>query len=285
MGQAGSWRMGLDKRSRTSALIKERRERVGHRSGRSWSWMGVLAAAVTFAGLIGASRVMAADPQSADGGAVKQVEGAVSLEKEQVIEEYDPWEPYNEKMFSFNHDVVDRYVLKPVATAWDKALPDEVQQGFSNAFDNIAAPRRVINNALQGKFKRASNEVFRFLFNTIFGVAGFFDVAKASGFEQSDEDTGQTLAVWGVGPGPYLILPFLPPLTARDAVGLAGDVAMDPMSFFAPLAASFGKRGGDAVNTRSQNLEMYESVEESTVDLYSAVRNAYLVRRQQEIEK
>ncbi|MDE2060251.1 MAG: VacJ family lipoprotein [candidate division NC10 bacterium] len=233
---------------------------------------------------MGASSVMAADPQSTDEGATRQMEGAVSLEKEQV-EEYDPWEPYNEKMFNFNHDMVDRYVLKPVATAWDKVLPTEVQQGFSNAFDNIAVPRRVINNALQGKFKRASNEVFRFLFNTIFGVAGFFDVAKASGLEKSDADTGQTLGKWGVGPGPYVVLPFLPPLTARDGVGLAADVVMDPMSFVAPLASTFGKWGGEAVNTRSQNLEMYESVEESTVDLYSAVRNAYLVRRQQAIEK
>lgn len=257
---------------------------MDYRSGRSWSWKGALIVAVTITGLFSVSSAMAANPQSPDKGAIRQVEGAVSLEKEQ-IEEYDPWEPYNEKMFSFNHDVVDRYVLKPVATAWDKVLPDEVQQGFSNAYDNVTMPRRFVNNALQGKFKKASDEAFRFLFNSIFGIAGFIDVAKAAGLEKSEADTGQTLGKWGVGPGPYLVLPFLPPLTARDAVGLAADVAMNPLSFAAPLAASFGKAGGEAVNTRSENLELYESVEESTVDLYSAVRNAYLQRRQQAIEK
>jgi phospholipid-binding lipoprotein MlaA len=244
--------------------------------------VGALAVAVTIGGLIGASRALAEEPQSTDAVAAQQVKGAASIEMEQ-IEEYDPWEPYNEKMFSFNHDMFDRYLLKPVATGWDKVVPTEVQHGFSNAFNNVAVPKRVINNALQGKFKQATDEVFRFLFNTIFGVAGFFDVAKAAGLEQSDADTGQTLGKWGVGPGPYVILPFLPPLTARDGVGLVADVAMDPMSFVAPLGSTFGKWGGDGINTRSQNLELFQSVEESTVDLYSAVRNAYLQRRQRAI--
>jgi len=256
---------------------------VGHRSGRSWSWIGVLAVAVTITGLFGVSSAMAAEPQPADGDTVRQAEGAVSFEKEQV-EEYDPWEPYNEKMFSFNHDILDRYVLKPVATVWDY-LPDPVQEGLGNAFDNVAMPRRVVNNLLQAKFKGAGTEVARFGVNTTVGVVGFFDVAKKWGFEKSDADTGQTLGKWGVGPGPYFILPLLPPLTVRDAFGLVGDVAMDPINYFAPLAASFGRRAGDTVNSRSQNLELYESVEESTVDLYSAVRNAYLQRRQQAIEK
>jgi phospholipid-binding lipoprotein MlaA len=244
--------------------------------------VGALAVAVTIGGVIGASRALADEPQSTDAVAAQPVKGAASIEMEQV-EEYDPWEPYNEKVFSFNHDVFDRYILKPAATGWDKVVPDEVQHGFSNAFDNVGVPKRFINNALQGKFKSATNEVFRFLFNTIFGVAGFFDVAKAAGLEKSDADTGQTLGKWGVGPGPYVILPFLPPLTARDAVGLAGDVVMDPMSFVAPLASTFGKWGGDGINTRSQNLDLFQSVEESTVDLYSAVRNAYLQRRQRAI--
>ncbi|NJD67836.1 MAG: ABC transporter [Candidatus Methylomirabilota bacterium] len=275
---------GIDKRSSTSAVIKERRERVGHRAGRSLSWVGAMTVAMACAGLVVASDVMAADPSSSDGGTVQQVEGAVSLEKEQVIEEYDPWEPYNEKMFSFNHDVVDQYVLKPVGTVWDY-LPDPVQESLGNAFDNVAMPRRVVNNLLQAKFKGAGTELTRFGINTTVGVVGLFDVAKKWGFEKQDADTGQTLGKWGVGPGPYFVLPFLPPLTVRDAFGLVADVAMDPINYFVPLAASFGRRGGETVNTRSQNLELYESVEESTVDLYSAVRNAYLQRRQNAIEQ
>lgn len=255
---------------------------MGHRVRRSLLWVGTVAVAVTVAGLIGASSVMAEEPQSPDVGAAQQVEGAVSFEKE-LVEEYDPWEPYNEKMFSFNHDMVDRYVLKPVGTVWDY-LPDPVQESLGNAFDNVAMPRRVVNNLLQAKFKGAGTELTRFGINTTVGVVGFFDVAKKWGFEKQDADTGQTLGKWGVGPGPYFIFPFLPPLTVRDAFGLVGDVAMDPINYFAPLAASFGRRGGEVVNTRSQNLELYESVEESTVDLYSAVRNAYLQRRQRAVE-
>jgi phospholipid-binding lipoprotein MlaA len=159
-----------------------------------------------------------------------------------------------------------------------------VQESLGNAFDNVAMPRRVVNNLLQAKFKGAGTELTRFGINTTVGVVGLFDVAKKWGFEKQDADTGQTLGKWGVGPGPYFIFPFLPPLTVRDAFGLVGDVAMDPINYFAPLAASFGRRGGEVVNTRSQNLELYESVEESTVDLYSAVRNAYLQRRQRAVE-
>ncbi|MBI2883415.1 MAG: VacJ family lipoprotein [Candidatus Methylomirabilis oxyfera] len=255
---------------------------MGHRVRRALPWMGVLAVAVAIAGL-GASSVMAADPQSTDEGAVRQMEGAVSMEKEQ-IEEYDPWEPYNETMFDFNHNIVDRYVLKPVGTAWDY-LPDPVQESLGNAFDNVAMPRRVVNHMLQAEFKGAGNELTRFGINTTVGVIGLFDVAKKWGFEKNDADTGQTLGKWGVGPGPYFIFPFLPPLTVRDAFGLVADVALDPINYFVPLAASFGRRSGEVVNTRSQNLELYESVEESTVDLYSAVRNAYLQRRQKAIEK
>lgn len=256
---------------------------MGHRARRSLPWMGTLAVAVAIVGL-GAPRVMAADPQSIDEGAVRQMEGTVSLEKEQFIEEYDPWEPYNETMFDFNHKIVDKYVLKPVGTAWDY-LPDPVQEGLGNAFDNVAMPRRVVNHLLQAEFKGAGNELARFGINTTVGVVGVFDVAKKWGFEKRDADTGQTLGKWGVGPGPYFIFPFLPPLTVRDAFGLVADVAMDPINYFVPLAASFGRKGGETVNSRSQNLELYESVEESTIDLYSAVRNAYLQRRQNVIER
>jgi phospholipid-binding lipoprotein MlaA len=226
---------------------------------------------------------MAEDPQSTSGGAVQQVEGAVMLETEQV-EEYDPWEPYNEKIFDFNYNVFDRYVLKPVATAWDY-VPDPVQESLGNAFDNVSMPRRLVNHLLQAEFKDAGNELTRFGINTTVGVVGLFDVAKTWGFEKIDADTGQTLGIWGVGPGPYLILPLLPPLTARDAFGWLADTAMDPINYFVPLAASFGRRGGESINYRSQNLELFESVEESTVDLYSSVRNAYLQRRQRAIAK
>ena len=192
----------------------------------------------------------------------------------------DPWEGFNEKMFNFNREVLDRFLLKPVATAWDFIFPDFVQRGFHNIFDNAAVVRRVVNNGLQLKLAGAATELARFTINSTVGLAGFFDVAKdAFGIEQKDEDTGQTFGVWGMGPGPYLVLPFLPPLTVRDGIGYAFDAAMTPYSYFIPFWGTIAETATNTVNERSLNLDRFERVAESTVDLYGAVRNAYLQRR------
>jgi len=192
----------------------------------------------------------------------------------------DPWEGFNEKMFNFNREVLDRYILKPIATAWDFLLPDLVQRGVHNIFDNAAVVRRVVNNSLQLKFAGAGIELARFTINSTIGLAGFFDVAKDGfGIEQKDEDTGQTFGVWGMGPGPYLVLPLLPPLSVRDGIGYAFDAAMTPYSYFIPWWGSVAATGNNTVNERSLNLDRFERVAESTVDLYGAVRNAYLQRR------
>ncbi len=194
--------------------------------------------------------------------------------------EDDPFEGFNEKMFWFNREVVDRYVLKPIATGWDFLLPDPVQRGVHNFFDNLAVVRRVVNNSLQLKFNGAATELARFTINSTIGLVGFFDVAKDGfGIEQRDEDTGQTFGVWGAGPGPYLVLPFLPPLTVRDGIGYAFDVAMTPYTYFIPWWGSVAGTATNTVNERSLNLDRFERVAESTVDLYGAVRNAYLQRR------
>jgi phospholipid-binding lipoprotein MlaA len=194
--------------------------------------------------------------------------------------EDDPWEGFNEKMFSFNREVLDRFLLKPIATGWDFIFPDMVQRGFRNMFDNIDVVRRVVNNGLQLKLTGAATELARFTINSTIGVVGFFDVAKdAFGIEQRDEDTGQTFGVWGAGPGPYLILPFLPPATVRDGIGYLFDGAMFPPSYFIPWWGTIAGTFTETVNERSLNLDRFERVAESTVDLYGAVRNAYLQRR------
>lgn len=198
------------------------------------------------------------------------------------IEEFDsdPWEGFNEKMFWFNREVLDRFMLKPLATAWDFVLPDPVQTGFHNFFDNLAVVRRVVNNTLQLKLTGAGTELTRFTINSTLGLAGFFDVARDGfGIHQRDEDTGQTFGTWGIGPGPYLVLPFLPPLTVRDGIGYAFDVAMTPYIYFLPWYGNLGGTATNTVNERSLNLDRFERVAESTVDLYGAVRNAYLQRR------
>ena len=192
----------------------------------------------------------------------------------------DPWEGFNEKMFWFNREVVDRFVLKPIATGWDFIFPDPVQRGFHNFFDNLAVVRRVVNNTLQLKLNGAGTELARFTINSTIGVVGFFDVAKDGfGIEQKDEDTGQTFGVWGIGPGPYLVLPLLPPLTVRDGIGYAFDAAMTPYTYFIPWWGTFAGTATNTVNERSLNLDRFERVADSTVDLYGAVRNAYLQRR------
>ena len=197
----------------------------------------------------------------------------------------DPWEPFNEKMFSFNRQL-DRFILKPIATVFDVLLPDPVQTGIRNAIDNIDVVRRLTNNLLQLKLTGAAREVTRFTVNSTIGVAGLIDVAKEGmGIEQSDEDTGQTLGFYGVGPGPYLVLPFLPVMTVRDGIGLLADVAMNPMSYFVPFGATAGIYTTDVINERSLNLDKFERVEETVIDLYSAVRNAYLQRREAAIKE
>jgi phospholipid-binding lipoprotein MlaA len=192
----------------------------------------------------------------------------------------DPWEGFNEKTFNFNREILDRFLLKPIATGWDFIFPDLVQRGFRNMFDNLDVVRRVVNNALQLKLAGAGIELTRFTINSTIGIAGFFDIAKDGfGIEQKDEDTGQTFGVWGMGPGPYLVLPLLPPMNVRDGIGFAFDSAMFPPTYFIPWWGSLAGTFTETVNERSLNLDRFERVAESTVDLYGAVRNAYLQRR------
>jgi len=205
-------------------------------------------------------------------------------QKEEIMEEYDPWHPFNEGTFAFNRHF-DRFLMKPVATVWDKILPDFVQQILQNTLDNIGMPRRLVNNLLQLKLKGAGQELARFLLNSTFGFGGFVDIAKTVGLEKSDEDTGQTLGAYGAGPGPYLVLPLLPPLTVRDGIGLAVDGLLDPLNYVLPFAALAARTGAGTINERSLNLEFYENVEESVLDLYTAVRNAYLQRRAKAISE
>jgi len=193
----------------------------------------------------------------------------------------DPWENFNEPMFRFNREV-DRIIVKPVAQAWDAALPDSFQRGLHNALDNFFYGfRRIVNNTLQGKFDRAGREVARFTINSTVGYVGFLDVARDYfGIQKADEDFGQTLAVWGAKSGPYLVLPLVPePMTMRDGVGRVVDWIITPFTWIVPGGVTFGLSVAEGLNDRSLNLDRYQRVEESVVDLYSAVRNAYLQRR------
>jgi len=215
-----------------------------------------------------------------------QPRGTPAQPVDATIEEYDPWEPFNEVMFKFNKNILDEYVLKPVAKAYNFVIPDMFQQMIDNGFSNIKFAQYFVNNLLQGRLIGASTELGRFLINSTLGIGGLFDIAKQEfNLQKTRVDFGQTLGVWGSGPGPYLVLPFLPPLTVRDGIGTAVDGAMDPLSYYIPFIWDrFGMKIGDAINDRSLNLDLYQGFEETTVDLYSAVRNGYLQRRQKLIE-
>jgi phospholipid-binding lipoprotein MlaA len=204
---------------------------------------------------------------------------------EGILEEYDPWEPFNEKMFTFNYNV-DRYVLKPVAKGYNFVMPDRLQQMIDSGFDNLLVVQRVVNNLLQARPLGATAEVGRFLINSTLGIGGLFDIAKQEfNLQKTRADFGQTLGIWGIGPGPFLVLPLMPPLTVRDGIGTAVDGAMDPLSYVLPFIwTRLGMKVGNMINDRSLNLDLYQGFEETTVDLYSAVRNGYLQRRENMIK-
>jgi len=196
----------------------------------------------------------------------------------------DPWEGFNSTVFDFNLGL-DRRVIRPVAKVYHATMPDVAEEALGRAFSNIRIVPRLTNNLLQGKVSEAGVVVGRFLINSTIGLAGFFDIAEAHfGLTAPvEEDAGQTLATLGVGPGPYLVLPFLPPTTIRDGVGTLADLAMDPLNYVLPFVAQASKRVGETVNTRAQNLDSFEGIEDSTLDLYAAVRNAYGQTRAQAI--
>lgn len=200
-------------------------------------------------------------------------------------EDYDPWEPFNETMFEFNRKL-DRWVLKPVARVYNVVMPEPFQIMVANGFDNLRGPSRIVNSFLQGKWTAGGRETLRFVLNSTLGIGGMFDAAKYWGIEKSREDFGQTLAVWGSGPGPYLILPFFEPLTVRDGIGRAVDGVMDPVGWFTSfLYDGLALRAGETVNDRSLNLELFQGFEESVIDMYSAVRHGYLRRREKLIRE
>src|SRR6185369_11449927 len=201
-------------------------------------------------------------------------------------EEYDPWEPFNEKMFAFNRGV-DRWVFKPAARAYMFVMPEPWQVLISNGFDNINFVPRLVNSLLQGKWGGAGRELSRFLINSTAGVGGLLDPAKDFwGIHKSKEDFGQTLGVWGSGPGPYLVLPFMEPLNVRDGIGKAVDGLMDPLSYVLPFIWDrLAMKIGDAINERALNYDLFQGFEESVIDMYSAVRHGYLQRRQQLIKE
>jgi phospholipid-binding lipoprotein MlaA len=198
------------------------------------------------------------------------------------IEEYDPWEPFNEKMFEFNRNL-DRYVLKPVAKAYNVVIPEPFQVMISNGFDNISFVPRLVNSALQGKWGGAGRELSRFLINSTAGLGGLFDPAKDYwGIQKSREDFGQTLGVWGWKRSRYVELPLFGPRTVRDVFGMAGDAPLSPLRSVDPDKVRVPLQGLQLVDVRSQLLST-DALREGAEDDYALVRDAWSQRRDYQI--
>ncbi|HKL50247.1 MAG TPA: VacJ family lipoprotein [Wenzhouxiangellaceae bacterium] len=188
----------------------------------------------------------------------------------------DPWEPFNRNMYTFNR-TLDKAIIRPVATGYEKVVPDPVETGVSNFFDNLRSLPTIVNLALQGRPADSVTSLVRFTMNSVFGLAGIFDVATRSGVPKHDEDLGQTLAVWGWDESRYLMLPFLGPSTLRD--GLARPV--DAYSDVVWREAINGREYGIAVNLiqmRANALGREEQLQDA-YDEYLFVRDAWLQNR------
>ncbi|CAN5318865.1 VacJ family lipoprotein [soil metagenome] len=193
----------------------------------------------------------------------------------------DSLETLNRATWQFN-DTVDDYVLRPVAKTYRKVTPRPVRQGVTNFFNNLLTPVDIVNNLLQAKFVAAVSDTGRLLMNTTLGIGGIFDPATDAGLPVSDEDLGQTLAVWGVPAGPYLVLPLLGPSTLRDAVALYPDSQLTPLVQYHDSNVTDKLQILYGINTRERLLGT-DRVIESAFDPYIFVREAYLQNRQFEI--
>lgn len=190
----------------------------------------------------------------------------------------DPLEPMNRAIYSFN-DGVDTALIQPVAKGYRAVLPMFVRTGVSNVFANINDVLIALNNLLQGKLVNAISDVGRVLINTTVGVAGIFDVATHFGLEKHNEDFGQTLGYWGVGDGPYLVLPLIGPSNLRDAVARVVDFKTDPITYVRSMRLRNSLWGTRALSQRADLLDTSKILEIAALDPYEFLRDAYLQRR------
>ncbi len=192
---------------------------------------------------------------------------------------HDPFERVNRAIYKFN-DRFDRSILKPVAKGYDFITPNPVQHSIRSFFSNLWSPTVIVNDLLQAKFRQSAADTGRFLVNTTVGIAGLFDVAQHIGLKPHDEDFGQTLGVWGVGEGPYLVWPILGPKNLRDSFGWFGDFATHPVTYVKEPADRWGLWAANLVDTRASLLGVSDILQQAAgEDEYLFVREAYRQRR------
>jgi len=210
-------------------------------------------------------------------GVVFVLTGCVTLPPDHKPPPQDPWESWNRGVYKFN-DKLDRAVAKPIARTYVKAVPAPARTGVSNFFANLRTTTVMVNDALQGKFRAAGNDLARFVVNTTVGFGGLLDPASQMGLDKNDEDFGQTLGAWGVPPGPFLELPLLGPSDSRDGPARVVDIFTGPTHYINNNWVSYGLYGVGFVDTRAALLPLDETLQK-VFDPYAFVRDAYLQRR------
>jgi phospholipid-binding lipoprotein MlaA len=198
---------------------------------------------------------------------------------------YDPLESFNRFIFWFN-DQLDSLNFKPIARVYGFVTPDVAKQAIARGFDNLGAPARFANDLLQGEFADAGTTGARFLINSSIGIAGLIDVAEIFGHEAQPADFGQTLYVYGVGPGPYLILPILGPTTLRDGFGQIVDSAFVPFNYmFNTVPVNLSLAGAEGLVKREEFLEPLDDLRANSIDYYSALRGAFFQDRNVDLQR
>jgi phospholipid-binding lipoprotein MlaA len=197
----------------------------------------------------------------------------------------DPLEPLNRVFFHFN-DKLYFWIVKPAARGYSSVFPEGVRIAIRNFFNNINTPVRFVNNLLQLKIKSAGNELLRFGVNMTGGVLGLMDYAKTEmGLEMQDEDLGQTIGSWGIGPVFYVNIPVLGPSSFRDTIGLTGDYFLDPVNLVDPTLDRIAIKTGDRINKTSLSIGEYEELKKDALDPYIALRDIYYQYRKKKIEE
>ncbi|MFL2885876.1 MAG: VacJ family lipoprotein [Candidatus Pelagibacterales bacterium] len=221
------------------------------------------------------------------------VSGCASATKDQVVAESiasqkvsDPLEPLNRAVFSFN-TVFDKVAVRPVAILYRGILPEFVRNRIAYSLDNLSMPVTTINNILQLEFGKAGISTARFVINSTVGILGFFDPASYFGLEADYEDFGQTLAVWGLPTGPYIVLPFLGPSSPRDFTGFLSTSLLDPTYQVGNSTNRdlfrYYRMGVGVVNFRSENIEIFDDLQNNSIDYYAAVRSFYNQSRNSQV--
>ena len=190
----------------------------------------------------------------------------------------DPFERFNRGVYQFNEGV-DRTILEPTARVYRAMLPQFVRTSVSNVFSNMNDVRVALNNTLQGKFATAYSDLGRVAINSTLGVLGLFDIASEAGIERHNEDFGQTLGWWGIGDGPFIMLPIFGPSSGRDVIGFVVDSVTDPITYVDPSRAQNQLTVTRLVNRRAELLDASKLLDQAALDEYLFVRDAYFQRR------